>query len=93
MEGTNLGIEDAVAVAAPIVTLDYVFESGDAAIVHVGRGAGDLTQRRRFEVALARARIAEFAVAPRYAGIVQAFIGEVGTDMTGDAVRFATEKL
>ncbi len=57
MERPNLGIESRVAVTAAVVILDHVFERGDAAMVHEGRGAGDLAERRHPEVALARARV------------------------------------
>ena len=36
----------------------------DAAIVHVGRSAGDLAERRRFEIAFLRSGAGEFTVPP-----------------------------
>ena len=57
MEGPKLGIEGRVAVAAAVVRLYHVFERGGAPMVHEGRGAGDLAERRHPEVALARARV------------------------------------
>src|SRR5712692_7313421 len=64
MQGTNLGIEARISIAAAVVILDNILETGDAAVVHVGRGAGDLAQRWRLEVALPCARVGESAVPP-----------------------------
>lgn len=47
MQGPNLRVESRISVAAAIVILDYAFECGDAAVVHVGRGTSDLAQRGR----------------------------------------------
>ena len=44
MQRANLGVEARIPVAAAIVILDDVFESREAAIVHVGRGARDLAK-------------------------------------------------
>ena len=57
MEQPKLRIEGRVAVASAAVRLYHVFERGDAPLVHEGRGAGDLAERRHPEVALARARV------------------------------------
>src|SRR6266852_4614192 len=100
MEGTNLGIEDRIPIAAAIVIIDYAFESGNAAVMHVGGRARDLPQRGRFECAtvlvLSRngetARICQLPDAPGNPGVVEAFVGEVGADMTGNAVAFAAKK-
>ena len=46
MEGTNLGIEARIPVAAAIVIIDYAFESCNAAIMHVRCGAGDLADAK-----------------------------------------------
>src|ERR1051326_517234 len=60
--------------------------------MHVWRSADDLAQCRRFEFAVRRTGIGEFAVAPGDAGVVQALIGEVGSNVAGNAVGFASEE-
>jgi len=49
MKRVDLGIDVWVRSAASIVEVDDLFEAGDAAVVHVGRGARDFAQRRCFE--------------------------------------------
>ena len=58
-----------------------------------GAVRGDLAQRWGLEVALPRAGIGEFAVAPGDAGVVQPLIGKVRADVAGDAVRLPTKEL
>src|SRR2546426_4790313 len=91
MEGTNLGIEARIPIAAKVVILNHIFERGDAAVVHIRRGARDLAQRGSLEVALARAQIGEFAVAPGDAGVVQSLVSESWTNMTRAAVSLTAE--
>lgn len=42
-----------------VVKVDHIFKRGQAAVVHVGRGPGHLTQSRGFEVAAGRAFVGE----------------------------------
>jgi len=60
--------------------------------MHVWRRATDLPQSWRFEVALPRSIVGKFAVAPGYAGVVKALIGEVWTGVTHTANGLAAEK-
>ena len=46
---SKFGLQMRVGVAAAVVELDHFFQGGQAAVVHVGRGAGDLAQGRRIE--------------------------------------------
>src|SRR5579885_1719022 len=61
--------------------------------MHVGRGAGDLAQRGRFELAMARAGVGEAAIAPGDAGVVQPLVGEVWADMTRGTVCLPAKEL
>ena len=70
-------------IAAAVVVFDDLFESGEAAIVHVGRRARDLAQRGRFEVSPSGAWVGQSPVAPGNAGVVQALVGKVRTHMAG----------
>jgi hypothetical protein len=65
-------------------------ESDQTTVVHVWRRTADFAQCRCLEVALSSADIHEFSVAPGDACIVQTLVGEVGTDMAGDAVGLTT---
>src|SRR5262245_54697621 len=61
--------------------------------MHVRGCTRDLTEGGSLEVALTRAGIAEFAVAPGDAGIVEAFVGESGADVASRAVCLTSEQL
>src|SRR4051812_28113125 len=61
--------------------------------MHVRGCARDLAEGGRLEVALARAGVGEFAVAPGDAGIVEAFVRKIGADVASRAVCFASEQL
>jgi len=92
MQRANLGIEVQIPVAAAVV-LDHVFESGEAAIVHVGRGAGDLAEGGGLEIPGAGAGVLKTPVAPGDASVVKTLAGEVGSGVAGNAVGFSAEGL
>jgi len=52
VERPDLVIEARIPIPAAIIILDDLFERGKAAVVHVGRGAHDLAERRRLEIPL-----------------------------------------
>jgi hypothetical protein len=68
------------------------------AVVHVGRGAGDLAQRRRAERAAvplgaSDGHAAAIAGRDRHAGVMELAVGEVRADVAGAAAGAADEEL
>jgi hypothetical protein len=81
-----------IPVAAAVVILDDVFESGEATVVHVGRSAGDLAQGRCFEIASPGSGVGEFAAAPGDTSVVQPLIREIRPGVARDAVGPSSEQ-
>ena len=81
MEGPDLGI----ASFTLVVVADDGFERGGAAVMEIGGGLGDLTKAWGFE---------KFAVVEAASpGLVELFVGQVGTEVARNAAGFAAEKL
>jgi hypothetical protein len=59
--------------------------------VHVWRGASDLAERGSFELALTSAFIGKSAFMPGDAGVVQAFVSEVRSDVACRAISLAAK--
>src|SRR5205809_7983720 len=93
MQGAKLRVQRRVAIAAAVIIFDDLFESGNAAVVHIGGRTRDFAECGCLETAAARPGIGKIAVAPGNAGVVEPLVGEVRTYMARDAVRLGTENL
>src|SRR5712692_6755503 len=99
MQRPDLGIELRVWDAAFVVVLDYLFQRRNAAVVHVGGCAGNLTKRRRPECAAILLSVAqrkaslvgELSFMPSDSGIVEFLIAEIRTDVARHAIALETE--
>ncbi len=82
--------------AALLVVVDDVFQRGEGAVVHVGRGPGQLAQRRRLERIVGGAQVdllAAALVGARQADVVEVAVGEGKAGMAADAAALAGEQL
>ena len=93
MQGAQFRVEVRIAFAASVVILDDVFEGAEAAVVHVGRGVGDLAQRGCLEIAVAGAVVGEAAVALGDPRVVETLVGEIRANVADGTVAFPTKDL
>src|SRR5690242_1191771 len=99
MQGPDLGIELRIRAAPAVVALNYVLERREAAVVHVRRLARAPPQRRGLERAAILgttrdcepALIGKTTVARSHAGVVEALVSEIRSDMAGYAVALTAE--
>ena len=89
VEFDDVGIEFAAFWGtALVVKIDDLGECGDAAIVHVWGGTSGLAEAGSFEFTGA-SKVCGVASA----GVVETFIGEVGTHVAGDALGLTAKQL
>lgn len=92
-------IEPTIRLRSAIVIINDLIESGEASVMHVGRGSGNLAKRGCLESAAIFRRAGHASAScvyrrsgpPSHTGIVELFVGEVGTNMTPCATSLPAE--